>query len=40
MELLIVVVALALLAVLAMLGVGVDSRDNHNWNPGKAAADR
>jgi Tfp pilus assembly protein FimT len=36
MELLIVVGALAVIAVLALLGFGADSRDNENWNPGAA----
>lgn len=36
MELLIVLVALTALAALALLGYGVDSRDNENWNPRRA----
>jgi hypothetical protein len=34
MELLIVLGFLAVIAVLGMLGAGVDTRDNQNWNPG------
>jgi hypothetical protein len=36
MELLILLVALVGLAALALLGLGVDSRDNDNWDPRRA----
>jgi Tfp pilus assembly protein FimT len=40
MELLIVLAILATIAVLALIGFGVDSRDNENWNPGGIARPR
>jgi hypothetical protein len=34
MELLIVLGIFAVIALLGVLGVGVDTRDNQSWNPG------
>jgi type II secretory pathway pseudopilin PulG len=34
MELLIVLGIFAVIAALGLLGFGVDTRDNENWNPG------
>ncbi|HVQ92131.1 MAG TPA: hypothetical protein VMU51_13940 [Mycobacteriales bacterium] len=40
MELLIVLGVFTVIAVLGLLGLGVDTRDNQNWNPGGVARSR
>jgi type II secretory pathway pseudopilin PulG len=37
MELLIVLGVFAVVALLGLLGLGADTRDNQNWNPSQTA---